>query len=231
MRRCDDGHVGSGNHPAVDLVVPVKPLQVAKSRLRGAADHGLGEAGAHARLALALAHDTIAAVRAAALVRRLVVVSTDPVVAAELAAVGVEVVPDGPEPGLNAAYVHGVALLRGRDPACAVGALQADLPALRPAELDAALAAFLAGPPSRAFCADAEGTGTTLLLAAPGVALDPRFGAGSAQRHRESGAVELDGGWPGLRRDVDTTADLDSAAAIGLGEHTRAVLVPCPGAG
>ena len=211
----------------MDLVVPVKPLSLAKSRLRGAADRGIGEAGAHARLALALAHDTIAAVRAARLVRGLVVVSSDAVVAAELAAIGVDVVPDGPEPGLNPAYAHGAAVLRGRDPACAVGALQADLPALRPSELDAALAAFLGEGFPRAFCADAEGTGTTFLLAASGVALDPRFGPGSARRHRESGAVELAGGWPGLRRDVDTTADLDAATALGLGEHTRAVLVPC----
>lgn len=208
----------------MDLVVPVKTLQAAKTRLRGAADRGIGEPGAHARLALALAHDTIAAVRGASSVRGLVVVSSDAVVAAELGAIGVEVVPDGPEPGLNAAYTHGAAVLRGRDPGCAVGALQADLPALRPAELDAALAAFLGG---RAFCADADGTGTTFLLAAPGEALDPRFGPGSAARHRESGAVELGGDWPGLRRDVDTTADLAAAAALGLGEHTRAVLVPC----
>jgi 2-phospho-L-lactate/phosphoenolpyruvate guanylyltransferase len=217
--------VGSGNQPAVDLVVPVKPLHAAKTRLRGAADRGVGEAGAHARLALALAHDTIAAVRASVLVRGLVVVSSDAVVAAELAAIGVEVVPDGPEPGLNPAYAHGAALLRGRDPGCAVGALQADLPALRPAELDAALAAFLAGS-ARAFYADADRTGTTLLLAGPGVALDPRFGPGSAQRHRESGAVELTGHWPGLRRDVDTTADLADATTLGLGEHTLAVLSP-----
>jgi 2-phospho-L-lactate/phosphoenolpyruvate guanylyltransferase len=217
--------VVSGNHPAVDLVVPVKPLQAAKSRLRGAADGGVGEPGAHARLTLALAHDTIAAVRGAGLVRGLLVVCSDAAVAAELSAIGVEVVPDGPEPGLNSAYSHGAGLLRGRDPGCSVGALQADLPALRPAELDAALAAFLTGTGSRAFCADADATGTTLLLAAPGVALDPRFGPGSARRHRESGAIELAGDWPGLRRDVDTTADLDGAAAIGLGEHTRAVLV------
>lgn len=212
--------------------MPVKALVAAKSRLRGAADHGVGEAGAHARLALALAHDTIAAVLAATQVRRLLVVSADAVVAAELAAVGVEVVPDGPLGGLNAAYAHGAALLRSRDATVPVGALQADLPALRPAELDAAIRAGLAviasGTASRVFCADADGTGTTLLLAAPGVDLDPRFGVDSAQRHRESGAHLLRGEWPGLRHDVDTAADLRRAADIGLGEHTRGVLVPGP---
>ena len=165
--------------------MPVKPLHAAKTRLRGAAVAGAGDAGAHAALALALAHDTVAAVRAARTVRRLLVVSSDPVVAAELAAVGVEVAPEEFDTavggGLNAALRHGAALLRSRDPGAAVGALQADLPALQPSELDEAVVAAAGG---RAFCADAEGTGTTLLLAGPGAALDPLFGPGSAARHR-----------------------------------------------
>ncbi len=212
----------------VDLVVPVKRLHEAKTRLRGAADRGAGDTTAHTRLTLALAHDTVAAVRAARLVRRLLVVSSDPTVAAEFGAVGVEVVPDGPEPGLNPAYTHGAALLRAYDPYSAVGALQADLPALRPADLDEAIAQFAAAAARRGFCADAEGTGTTLLLVGPAEPLAPRFGVGSARRHAESGALALTGLWPGLRRDVDTADDLRAAADLGLGEHTRAVLAPCP---
>jgi len=216
--------------PAVDLVVPVKPLAAAKSRLRGAADGGVGDAAAHARLALALAHDTIAAVRATARVRHLLVVCSDAAVAAELTAGGIEVVPDGPLGGLNPAYAQGAALLRARDATCVVGALQADLPALHPDELDAAIEATVGfGPAARAFCADAEGTGTTLLLATPGRDLDPRFGPASARRHQKSGAHPLTGDWPGLRQDVDTPADLDVATGFGLGDHTRAALAPCPG--
>ena len=212
----------------MDLVMPVKPLHAAKSRLRGAADGGVGDPDAHTALALALAHDTVAAVLAARAVRRLLVVSPDPVVAAELAAVGVEVVPDVTD-GLNAALRHGAALLRAADPGTPVGALQADLPALSSAELDAALhdaAALFATGARRAFCPDAEGTGTTLLRAAAGADLDPRFGAGSAARHRASGAVPLLTAGPGLRRDVDTGDDLCAAAELGLGPHTRAVLAP-----
>jgi 2-phospho-L-lactate guanylyltransferase len=215
----------------VDLVIPVKPLAKAKSRLRGAADGGIGEPRAHARLAMALARDTIEAVRAAPSVRHLLVVSSDPVVAAELGVFGVEVLPDGPVPGLNPAYERGAAFLRARDPGAVVGALQADLPALHPADLDdavaAALALFAAGA-SRAFVADAEGTGTTFLLAAPGSALDPRFGVGSARLHEESGARPLAGDWPGLRRDVDTADDLRDATTLGLGPHTSGVLTPTP---
>jgi 2-phospho-L-lactate/phosphoenolpyruvate guanylyltransferase len=215
----------------VDLVVPVKPLHAAKTRLRGAADRGVGDPDAHAALTLALAHDTVAAVRAARTVRRLLVISSDPAVAAELAAVGVEVVPDV-SGGHNAAVRHGAALLQRDDPDASVGALQADLPALRPEELDDAMAqarGLFAVGARRAFCADAAGTGTTLLLASAGAALSPLFGAGSATRHRMSGALPLIGAWPGLRRDVDTGDDLSAAVALGVGPSTRGVLTPAGG--
>ena len=202
----------------VDLVVPVKRLAAAKSRLRDPA----GDPAGHTRLALALTLDTVAAARAALRVRTVLVVSADRTVAATLTALGVEVV-DDPLVGLNAAYDRGALLLRERDPHTAVGALQADLPALSADELDAAVAAALAVG-ARAFTADTEGTGTTFLLAAAGVDLDPRFGGGSAARHRASGAVALDGRWPSLRRDVDTAADLAEALRLGVGTHTRTAL-------
>ena len=123
----------------VDLVVPVKRLAAAKTRLRDPA----GDPAAHTRLALALTLDTVAAARAARRVRTVLVVTADRAVAATLAASGIEVA-DDPLVGLNAAYDRGARLLRERDPRTAVGALQADLPALRPAELDAAIAAALA---------------------------------------------------------------------------------------
>ncbi|GAA1398838.1 2-phospho-L-lactate guanylyltransferase [Pseudonocardia kongjuensis] len=209
-----------------DLVVPVKPLPKAKTRLRGAADGGVGELGAHQRLALALARDTVAAAVAATTVRRVLVISSDPAVAMEVGALGVEVVTD-PGRGLNGALRHGAALLRSADDAVIVGALQADLPALRPAELDDAVtvAARLFGSGvHRAFQPDAPGEGTTLLLAAPGRRLDPHFGGASAAAHRESGAVVLPGVRPGLRRDVDTVTDLDEAVRLGVGAWTRAVI-------
>ena len=120
-------------------------------------------------------------------------------------------------------------MLRAADPGAPVGALQADLPALRPAELDDALAAAargVRGRRGRAFCAGRARAPAPVLLAAAGVPLDPRFGAGSAARHRASGAVPLAGAWPSLRRDVDTGDDLCAAAELGLGPHTRAVLAP-----
>ncbi|MBV9313245.1 MAG: 2-phospho-L-lactate guanylyltransferase [Pseudonocardia sp.] len=214
--------------PVVDLLVPIKTLSRAKSRLRGAADDGRGEPRAHARLALALARDTVAAASAAHRVRRVVVISSDPEVASTLGADGTAVLVEGSERGLNPALEYGARVLRADAPPRPLGALQADLPALRTEELDAALAEALAlfatDRARRAFCADAEGEGTTLLLCAARAPLQPLFGGRSAARHLASGAVAMDGPWAGLRRDVDTTENLHEAALLGLGPATAAVL-------
>jgi 2-phospho-L-lactate/phosphoenolpyruvate guanylyltransferase len=203
---------------AVDLVVPVKPLHLAKSRLRASLS---GDDRAHRRLALAVALDTITAASSATGVRRVVAICSDPAAAPALRDAGIEVVPDEPDAGLNPALAYGAALL---DPAAVRGALQADLPALRPADLDAALDALHTLGAARAFVPDRHGTGTTLLLAAPGVDLDPHFGTASAAAHTTSGAIPLLGPWPSLRCDVDTEPDLTEATRLGLGPQTTAVL-------
>lgn len=207
----------------VDLLVPVKSLARAKTRLRGAADGGAGSPEAHLRLALALARDTIAAAAGAGMVHRVVAICSDAMVRKTLAQDGVEAIGDERAAGLNPALRYGEALLRAASPTVAIGALQADLPALRPEELDCAVREGLTTG-SRVFCTDRSGIGTTLLLAPPQLHLDPRFGSGSAAAHRASGAQELYGSWPGLRCDVDTVADLAMAAELGLGSFTRAAL-------
>lgn len=203
-----------GDVAQVDLIVPLKPPRVGKSRLRGAVG-----APAHPDLVLALAADTLAAARA--VVRRIVVVATDPSAVAELKRFDVDIAAEAGAGDLNSALLQGETLLRAGDPGSVIGALQADLPALRPAELAAALAEA-AG--RRAFVADRDGTGTTLLLSAPGGALAPSFGAGSALAHAESGAIPLTVGVPSLRWDVDTPADLACAEKLGLGRWTSAVI-------
>lgn len=207
----------------VDLLVPIKPLAQAKTRLRGAADAGAGAFDSHVELVLALARDTVAAVTGTAVVRRAVAICSDQVVCRVLAKDGMEAIPDEPAAGLNPALRYGEAVLRIADPTTAIGVLQADLPALRPAELECALLTGL-GTGRRAFCADRMGTGTTLLLAPAGQPLEPCFGPGSAAAHRASSAQELPGPWPGLRCDVDTAVDLARARNLGLGRFTRAML-------
>jgi 2-phospho-L-lactate guanylyltransferase len=140
-------------------------------------------------------------------------------------ALGARTVPDVPDRGLNPALAHG---------ALAAGSPRRRRAVLGPAGAAAGGAGRRPGRSRiapRCFVADAAGTGTTLLTAA-GVPLDPRFGRDSAAAHAGAGAVPLDGGWPGLRRDVDTPADLAAAVRLGVGTATAALLprVPRPAA-
>jgi 2-phospho-L-lactate/phosphoenolpyruvate guanylyltransferase len=199
------------------VLIPVKVLAQAKSRLTGL------PAGDHAELVLAMAADTVAAATAATLVDRVLVVTDDPVVASEVGALGALVIRDEPAAGLNAALAFGARHARDQWPDRGVAGLAADLPALQAGELSLALqAAAMAG---RAFVPDADGTGTTLYAAGPGRAFEPLFGLRSRDRHRGAGLAEID--LPelrGLRRDVDTAAELRLAAEIGLGPRTSSLL-------
>ncbi|TCO44351.1 2-phospho-L-lactate guanylyltransferase [Kribbella antiqua] len=198
------------------LVVPVKRTAIAKSRLAAAYPQHRPE------LARAFAVDTTAAALASPLVRAVLVVTDDPVVAADVTAVGARVIPDLPATGLNEALLHGAAVAAAEFPDNGVAALSADLPALRPAELTAVLAACVA---PRSFVVDLPGTGTTLLAATPGASLDPRFGVGSALAHQASGAVSIElTGIESVRRDVDTAADLAHAVQLGVGPATAEVM-------
>jgi len=201
------------------VVVPVKRLDVAKSRLGAYGDT------TRSRLALAFAADVVSAALACDRVARVLVVTDDAVAAGALAALGADVAPDSPDDGLNPALAHGAELIRSAVSGCGVACLSADLPALGPEQLDAVLRVVVAG--SRAFVPDAEGGGTTLLAAGPGRDLDPAFGPCSRRRHLASGALELLAA-PQLRRDVDTPQDLRHAVELGVGPATRAVLRDLP---
>ncbi|MER7057515.1 MULTISPECIES: 2-phospho-L-lactate guanylyltransferase [unclassified Streptomyces] len=199
------------------LVVPVKPLARAKSRLSDTADDGVRPG-----LALAFAQDTVAAALACPAVADVAVVTDDARAGRELAALGAGIVAGEPGGGLNAALLHGAAAVRAARPESPVAALNADLPALRPTELALVLAAATQFP--RAFLPDAAGIGTTLLTAAPGRELAPAFGTDSRARHRASGAVELRlDAVDSVRQDVDTGGDLRTALALGVGPRTAAV--------
>jgi 2-phospho-L-lactate guanylyltransferase len=191
-------------------------LAQAKSRLANTASDGLRPG-----LALAFAQDTVGAALASPAVRDVVVVTDDTLAGRELAALGARIVPDTPRAGLNAALTHGAGAARAVDARCALAAVNADLPALRPHELARVLDAAAEFP--RAFLADAAGVGTTVLTAVPGRELLPAFGTDSRARHRASGARELAlSGVVSVRQDVDTGEDLRAALALGVGPRTAA---------
>ncbi|WP_336081382.1 2-phospho-L-lactate guanylyltransferase [Nocardia sp. SSK8] len=204
----------------VHAVMAVKHIGRAKSRLAEVLT-----AEQRGQLVLAMFADTVVAVTAVPEVFSLTVVTPDPRVAARAGELGAHVLaePTGAADPLNAALAAAARDVRDRYGPVALLAVQADLPALRPAELTELLTAAPDG--ARSVVIDHTGTGTAALLVRdPTAALDPRFGADSARAHRAQGAHPLPGHWPGLRHDVDTPADLAAVRALGVGAYTATVL-------
>ncbi len=197
------------------IIIPVKPVAVAKSRLTGISVEQRRD------LARAFALDTTLAALTTPGVRRVVVVTDDPEREA-FRDLGADLVADRPHAGLNAAIRHGADDVRGRDPDCGLIALAGDLPALRPADLSEVLDA---APSEYWFVGDTDGTGTTLLAASAGRDLRPAFGPGSWATHHDQGAVEVTSARiERLRRDVDTLVDLGEALRLGVGAYTAKVV-------
>lgn len=198
----------------VGLVIAVKRLTAAKTRLAP-----VFSAATRESVVLAMLIDTITAATAVPALHAVTVVTPDDVAADAARQLGARVLvdptPDGHRNPLNNAIAAAEAAIRGETPN--IVALQGDLPALQPQELSEAIGAARGYP--RSFVGDRHGTGTSALFAF-GVALDPRFGPESAQRHRHSGAIELTGAWPGLRCDIDTPDDLIVARRLGVGAAT-----------
>jgi 2-phospho-L-lactate guanylyltransferase len=191
------------------LLVPVKPPARGKSRLVGLSDDVRRE------LAAAFALDTVTAAMAAERVGAVLVATDDAGFSSRLSALGCDAIPDGVAGDLNASLRQAAAEARRRWPDLRPAALCADLPALRAADLDAALGQVGDGP---AYVPDAAGTGTTLYTA-PSDRFDPHFGPGSRDAHElRAEAVGLEA--LTLRRDVDDLGDLRAALALGVGRHT-----------
>lgn len=213
------------------VVLPVKGGPAAKSRL---APPQIERVPWHpdrrvtSGLAAAIAADTVAAVTGCARVGCTVVVTTDDVAHHDAEQAGAVVVSESAAGGgLSAAVTDGLTWVARRAwTAGPVAVLLADLPALRPQDLeqalDAADAALTDGAPMVAV-PDADQIGTVLLAAGSSDALDHAFGADSLAAHRRRGARILDLDLPRLRRDVDTPRDLLAALAMGCGPRTTAV--------
>ncbi|MET0781638.1 MAG: 2-phospho-L-lactate guanylyltransferase [Microbacterium sp.] len=196
------------------VIIPVKPAAVGKSRLDLPAVDRV-------TLARAIALDTIAAAAASAHVAQVYVVTEDAaLVTLAFDIPGLRFVPEGDARGIDAAVAAGAEAAGDGMPRAA---LLGDLPSLRPDDLEAALMTAASLP--RAVVADAEGTGTTLVTAGRGLALLTSFGDGSYARHLDLGCVPLEiAGSSSLRRDVDTAAQLEIAAELGVGPRTSRVL-------
>jgi 2-phospho-L-lactate guanylyltransferase len=206
--------MGGSSEADIGLVIAVKRLAAAKTRLAPIFSATTREA-----VVLAMLIDTITAASAVPAVQSITVVTPDDVAGDAARQLGARVLPDPTPQGhrnpLNNAIAAAEEAVRPETSNIVV--LQGDLPALQPQELDEAIA--VARAYARSFVGDRHGSGTSALIAF-GVALDPRFGQDSAERHRHSGAIELTGAWPGLRCDIDTPEDLLVARRLGVGATT-----------
>jgi 2-phospho-L-lactate guanylyltransferase len=217
-------------------LIPVKPPSIAKSRLRPLGDLVRGE------LAAALAVDTTRAALACGAVERVLVITDDVALGGRLCSLGAHALPDATTDDLNVTLVQAAAEARRRWPGLGLVALCADLPALKPGELQAALDGSADSPApgsdtaeSRGtgagarFVTDAARTGTTAFIAGGIDSFTPRFGPDSRLRHLDAGATEIASrpGWEGLsglRHDVDCPRDLAAVRSLGVGAATQAVL-------
>ncbi|MBA0045229.1 2-phospho-L-lactate guanylyltransferase [Mycobacterium sp. NPDC050853] len=189
------------------VIIAVKNLSTAKSRLAPSLP-----APERERLVLGMLTHAITVAFTAA--RSVAVISPDPAAKAAAGEAGARFIfddtPAGHPDPLNNALRNAATQMRASSPNLVV--LQADLPAVTAEEFAAAVE--LAHRHLRSFVADRHGTGTAALFCTDGD-LNPLFGTDSARRHRDSGAVELTGNWPGLRCDVDTPEDLAVARELG----------------
>jgi len=200
--------MGAGSYV---VLLPVKPPGVGKSRLQGLPREPL---------ARAFALDTAIAALASSAVAGVLALTDDAGFATALSDLGCAAIPDGVSGDLNASLVLAAMEAARRWPDLTPVAICADLPCLRPTELDTALAERDGWP---RFVADASGIGTTLYTA-PLDEFAPRFGPLSAALHEDGGAWPVPGDLSGLRHDVDDRADLAAAVRLGLGENSAAAV-------
>lgn len=198
------------------LLVPLKPLASAKSRLQLPAE-------VRTPLVLAMACDTVEVALACPLVDLVLVVAEEVDGLEPLQRLGAGVVVDPSRQGLNAALRHAAAIVAARDSGYGIAALVADVAAVTVDQLTRVL--IEASHHLSSFVPDAAGQGTTFVAATQWGSFLPEYGPQSRRRHAAAGLVELVlPDITGLRLDVDTTVDLQAAAAIGAGPRTQALL-------
>ena len=159
-------------------VVPVKRFATAKMRLAGilSGDH-------RCRLAEAMLRDVLGAAAGCAALSGIAVVTSDEEAAALAAELGAEVVETGSELGHNAAVEAGVDHVRQR--AAGVLVLAADIPLVRPEDIDHLAALHGPVPAVTIVRAVADG-GTNALLVSPPDVIGFHFGSNSESRHLEA---------------------------------------------
>jgi len=206
-------------------ILPVKGFAEAKQRLAAELDSGPRRA-----LAEAMFSDVLVALRRAAKVDGIIVVTGDPGAAQIAGGYGAGVL-FADERGHNAAASAGIARSLELEAERTL-LVPGDCPLLDPRQLDELLQRP-AAPRSALIVPDRHGTGTNALLLTPPDALKPAFGPGSRDRHVEQAKDDSTVPWvidvPSLALDIDTPEDLAALEqelenTHGGAAHTRGTL-------
>ncbi len=205
----------------LQALVALKPGNGGKSRLAKALD-----STQRARLALAMARDVLDCLRAHPGLARITLLSSGDDAQQLARDCGLAFLDEAGLEGADLNTLLSSALKQLPADCERVVVLHADLPSLRPADIDA----LLASPAdSLVIGADAAGEGTNLLAFPAGRIPALHFGPGSCARHREAAvevglqALLLES--PGIALDVDGAGDLSALPGLeGLGPHTAALL-------
>ena len=204
------------------ILIPVKNLTQAKRRLAGTMPQE-----ARTRLARAMLEDVFSALAGMRTRVPVFVVSSDPTALAAARARGWECLPESTQHSESRSVDAASRLCAARG-ITALLRLPIDIPLVRPADIEAVLAACPAAPaavlvPSR------SANGTNALLRTPPELFPSHFGPGSLQKHLEEAgrrrAYTRLLRNPRIELDVDDEPDLRALATRkDVGEHTSAVL-------
>lgn len=193
-------------------LIPVKTLHEAKSRL---ASHLTHEQRAH--LVMEMLHHVLQTLQASGTLETISVVSSDPIVLEQAQLWGARPLQEeaqGHNPALHAAAVQEL-----RAGATALLTISADLPCLRPIDIQTMIEYSYEYPvvlaPAR------EGTGTNALLVRPPLAVPYVFGPNSLQDYlRQARQRDLDSRLyhsKNIALDIDTIEDLETLHRIRRG--------------
>jgi 2-phospho-L-lactate guanylyltransferase len=205
--------------PQVWAIVPVKRFSLAKQRLSA-----ILLPHERVKLAATMLHDVLTALRAAAEVKSIIVVSADPMAAKIAEIYEAQIAGGAVECGPNAAVWTGLNAIEQRQGGALV--VPADVPFATPAELRKVIAE-LARNPIVLTPATSDGGTNALAIRSPDL-MSPRFGEGSFKRHRACAYMEGLGCGivraAGLGHDLDRPCDLAFSTDLGKTTQTAALL-------
>jgi 2-phospho-L-lactate guanylyltransferase len=187
-------------------IVPVKPIQRAKSRLANVLSRD-----ERATLSRQLLKNTLETLAGVSQVERTLVISRDSEALAIARGEGARTVAEWGSPQLNKALVRASLVARGYG-VSAVLVLPADLPFLTKQDIEK-LISVSGNPPEVILAPDRRGHGTNAILSSPPGLIDYDFGPDSFQQHIEraeaAGARVEICNLPSLELDLDLPEDLE----------------------